>query len=81
MMTARRERIVWVAPELLAEVLTTGYRFDGILVKEGLPAGVCVKRVVNGEEGFGLVVEHHSFEVVPPSNQLPRHRIAFERRQ
>ena len=59
---ALRLRIVWIAPEFVAEVLETGNRLDGIVVESGLPPGARALRVVHGKQGFGVVVEHESFD-------------------
>lgn len=79
---ARRRRSVVINPELFCEMITTGWCGDGIECIDGLPEGAKIIRFGHDlpRDLYYFIVEHESFDLIPPFEQLPLMWITYSKR-
>ena len=80
MMTTRCVKKVYIAPEMVAEVLAEGFAIKrDVRCTKGLPAGVKLKAsFVDAQHGLALLFEHESFPESDMGAEAPLAELKFE---
>lgn len=78
----RRRRSVAISPELFQDMITTGWQGDGVACIDGLPEGARIIYFGHDlpRDLYYFIVEHESFDLVPPFEQLPMMHITYSKR-